>query len=140
MDGAVSIVTINGGVEIAPEELETMVNEIVQGYQAYAAANALPDPSKMGEHFSAYLRTRVSEIINVAAIQAQLSSVLGSYMESVMGSYTEAITQAIQSQVSAVMQQVIAQMSSTMQTTMQNAMQAAIEQIGANMENAFTFD
>lgn len=149
MDGAASIVTINGGVEIAPEELETMVNEIVQGYQAYAAANALPDPSKMGEHFSAYLQTPeaeallgagVSEIINVAAIQAQLSSVLGSYMESVMGSYTEAITQAIQSQVSAVMQQVIAQMSSTMQATMQNAMQAAIEQIGANMENAFTFD
>lgn len=141
VDGAASVVTINGGVEIAPEELEIMVNEIVQGYRTYAAANALPDPSKMGEHFTAYLQTPeaeallgagISEIINVDALQAQLSSVLGSYMKSVIGSYTDAIAQAIQSQVSAVMQQVTAQMSSTMQ--------AAIEQIGANMENAFTFD
>lgn len=148
VSGAAGIVTV-GSVELAPDELEAIVNDIVQGYQAYVTANALPDPSKMGEHFAAYLQTPeaeallnagFSEIINIDALQTQLSSVLGSYMESVMGAYTSAITQAIQSQVSDVMQQVVAQMSSTMQTTMQTAMQSAMNQIGANIENAFTID
>lgn len=144
MDGAAGIVTI-GGVEITPDELEAIVNDIVQGYQDYVTANTLPDPSKMGEYFAAYLQTPEAEallniglsgIINIDALQTQLSSVLGSYMESVMGSYTGAITQAIQSQVSDVMQQVVTQMSRTMQT----AMQSAMNQIGANMENTFTID
>ena len=145
VDGAAGIVTVGGGVEIAPDELEAIVNDIVQGYQTYVTANALPDPSKMGEHFAAYLQTPeaeailgagLSEIIHVDTLQAQLSSVLGSYMESVMGFYTGAAAQAMQSQISAVVQQVMVQMSSTMQTTMQTAM----SQIEDNMENAFTFD
>lgn len=148
VSGAAGIVTV-GSVELAPDELEAIVNDIVQGYQTYVTANALPDPSKMGEHFAAYLQTPeaeailsagLSEIINVDTLQAQLSSVLGSYMESVMSSYTGAAAQAMQSQISDVMQQVVAQMSSTMQTTMQTAMQSAMNQIGANIENAFTID
>lgn len=142
---AAEIVTTGGNIEITPDELEELAGDIVQGYQAYVVANALPDSNKMREHFTAYLQTPeaeallgagISEIINVNTLQAQLSSVLGSYMESVMGSYTDAIAQAMQSQISDVMQQVVAQMSSTMQTTMQSAM----NQIGVNMENAFTID
>lgn len=145
MDAAAEIVTTGGNIEITPDELEELAGDIVQGYQAYVVANALPDSNKMREHFTAYLQTPeaeallgagISEIINVNTLQAQLSSVLGSYMESVMGSYTDAIAQAMQSQISDVMQQVVAQMSSTMQTTMQSAM----NQIGVNMENAFTID
>lgn len=144
VDGAAGIVTVDG-VEIAPDELEAMVNDIIRGYQAYVTANALPDPSKMGEHFTAYLQTPkaeeilgsgISEIINVDALQTQLSGVLGSYMKSVMGSYTDAIAQAIQGQISAVIQQVMEQMSSTMQT----AMRSVMSRIGADIENAFTFD
>lgn len=139
------IIQSNVDVSVSPGQLEALIQDIMQGYQTYVTANALPDPSKMGEHFAAYLQTPeaeailgagLSEIINVDTLQAQLSSVLGSYMESVMGSYTGAVAQAMQSQISAVVQQAMAQMSSTMQT----AMQSAMSQIGDNMENAFTFD
>lgn len=139
------IIQSNVDVSVSPGQLEALIQDIMQGYQTYVTANALPDPSKMEEHFAAYLQTPeaeailgagLSEIINVDTLQAQLSSVLGSYMESVMGSYTGAVAQTMQSQISAVVQQAMAQMSSTMQT----AMQSAMSQIGDNMENAFTFD
>lgn len=139
------IIQSNVDVSVSPGQLEALIQDIMQGYQTYVTANALPDPSKMEEHFAAYLQTPeaeailgagLSEIIDVDTLQAQLSSVLGSYMESVMGSYTGAVAQAMQSQISAVVQQAMAQMSSTMQT----AMQSAMSQIGDNMENAFTFD
>jgi len=148
VNGAAGIVTV-GGVEIAPDELEAIVKDIVQGYQDYVTVNALPDPNRMGEYFTAYLQTSeaealfnagFSEIINVDALQTQLSSVLDSSMKPAMGSYIGAVTQTIQSQVSAVMKQVLAQVRSTMQDMMQTTMQSAVKQIGASMENAFTFD
>lgn len=144
-DGAANIVTITGGVEVAPEELEAMVYDIIQGYQAYTVANSLPDPSKMGEYFADYLQTPeaseilkagISEMVNVDALREQLSGALGGYMKSVMGSYSAAMAQALESQISGVMQQIMAQMS----YSMQSAMQSAMSQLGANMEHAFTFD
>ena len=44
-------------ITITPEQLEKLASDLAAGYQSYTVANGLPDPSKMGEYFSAYMST-----------------------------------------------------------------------------------
>ena len=80
----------------------------MEGYQEYAAANGLPDPEKMGEHFSAYLQTPqaqqklsegIAKAVNVEELQSQIANVLRGYMNTVMNSYSGAIAQALEAQI-----------------------------------------
>lgn len=54
---APDILKISEEVTISQEELDALAADMVKGYQEYAAAKALPDPSKMSEHFHDYLQT-----------------------------------------------------------------------------------
>ena len=117
----------------------------MSGYQEYAIANQLPDPSKMGEHFSAYLQTPqaqqqiaagIAGILDTETLQAQLSSVLGNYIQTMMSSFTEAIMQAMQNQISSVIEQLMGQIA----TNMESGMQQAMEQLGNNLGQAFQID
>lgn len=42
---------------MTPEQIQKLAGDLAAGYQAYAVANGLADPSKMGEYFSQYLET-----------------------------------------------------------------------------------
>lgn len=44
-------------ITVTDEQMNKLVSDIISGYSAYASANGLPDPTKIGEHFSAYLET-----------------------------------------------------------------------------------
>ena len=144
-EAAAGMVQTGGEIEISQEQMQALVDKLTAGYQEYAAANQLPDPSKMGEHFEAYLQTPeaqqimaagIAAILDTDALQQQLSRALGSYMQSAMSSYTEAVTQAMQKQISAIVQQMANQMSRTMQTAMQRAM----NQLSDNLQGAFRMD
>ena len=144
-EAAAGMVQTGGEIEISQEQMQALVDKLTAGYQEYAAANQLPDPSKMGEHFEAYLQTPeaqqimaagIAPILDTDALQQQLSRALGSYMQSAMSSYTEAVTQAMQKQISAIVQQMANQMSRTMQTAMQRAM----NQLSDNLQGAFRMD
>lgn len=139
------ILKISEEINVSTEELNALVTDLVVGYREYADAKALPDPSKMGEHFNDYLQTPeaqmwltagIAGIIDLESLEAQISSAIGGYMQMVTGSYTEAVTQAIQFQIAAVTQQIVSQMGSRME----QAMQQAMDEIGTNMENAFQID
>ena len=113
------------------------------GYQQYAVANGLPDPSKMSDYFMDYMATPeaqqklsqgIAGMVDTGGVEEKLSGALQSYMETIMGSYSESMGQAIQTQVSAVMQQMVTQISQTMQSSMQEAM----SRLSDNMANAFT--
>lgn len=132
---APDILKISEEVTISQEELDALAADMVKGYQEYAAAKALPDPSKMSEHFHDYLQTseaqmlltaEIAEIIDAKSLEAQISDAIGDYMQTVTDSYTEAVAQAMQLQMAAATQQIVSQQ--------------AMEQIGANMEDAFTID
>ncbi len=139
-EGAADILQISGDITAFSEQMQLLVSNIVTGYQEYAAANQLPDPRKMGEHFAAYLETSqarqqiadgTASLLDMEALQAQISNVLSG-----VPSYTNAMTQAMQNQISSVMHQVMGQMSASMGSTIQQAM----GQLESNMENAFQFD
>ena len=48
---------IAGNVQITAEQLQKLSKELTEGYLPYAAENGLADPTKIGEHFIAYLKT-----------------------------------------------------------------------------------
>lgn len=144
-EGAADVLQISGEITISPEQIQAMISGIMSGYQEYAIANQLPDPSKMGEHFSAYLQTPqaqqqiaagIAGILDTEALQDQLSGVLGNYMQTMMSSFTEAIMQAMQNQISSVIEQLMGQIA----TNMESGMQQAMEQLGNNLGQAFQID
>ncbi len=143
--GAADIIQVSGEIDISQEQMQALVGALLEGYGDYAAANQLPDPSQMGEHFAAYLQTPeaqqllssgMAELLDVEGLQARISGALSSYMQTAMSAYTGAVSQAIQSQLSQAMEQVADQMSSGMESAMTQAM----EQLEANLQDAFQVD
>ena len=53
-DSGALILQIIGEMEVTPEQLDAIANDMLLGYRQYAEANSLPDPSKMGEQFMTY--------------------------------------------------------------------------------------
>ena len=133
------------GFTITPQQIRALVKNIMEGYQEYAAANGLPDPEKMGEHFSAYLQTPqaqqklsegIAKAVNVEELQSQIANVLRGYMNTVMNSYSGAIAQALEAQITNAAQQVMSQLGSSVET----AMRQAVDRLGDHMKNGFHID
>ena len=136
-EGVKLLLQMAGEIEVTPEQLNALANDMVLGYQEYAAANSLPDPSKMGEQFLAYLQTPeaqqilaqgIGEIVNVKELEVKI----GELMQSVMGS----VSDSIQEQLSRVMQKMMSQLAAQLQ----NSMVSIMEQMGQNMGNALRID
>lgn len=144
-EGASEIFAGIEDITITNEQLAKLGTDLAVGYQQYAVNTGLPDPSRMGEHFVAYLNTAdgqqrlnsgLNEAINLSALQEQISGPIKAYMENVMTSYGNTLSQALEGQISSAMQQIMAQLSSGMQSAMQQAM----SQVGASMEAALNID
>lgn len=132
-------------ITITQEQLEGLAQELASGYLNYAAANGLPDPSKMGDYFLEYLATEdgqnrisqgLAEIVDVESLQAQIAAPLKEYMQTAMSSYGNAIGEALESQITAAMQQVMTQLSSSME----QAMKQAMNQVGESLSQAMNVD
>ena len=65
---APDILKISEEVTISPGGAGCLAADMVKGYQEYAAAKALPDPSKMSEHFHDYLQTSEAQMLLTAEI------------------------------------------------------------------------
>ena len=125
-------------IQITPEMLEAFSNDLLTGYQQYAQANSLPDPSKIGEHISAYLATpqateliasSLASMIDTGNLQSQIASALQGYMQSAAGAYMEAIGEAMSSQISSIMEQMMGQISDSITEGMQEAMGQLADQL-----------
>lgn len=173
--GLTELLQNNVEITVTPEQLQTFAEDLAAGYIEYAAANALPDPSKMGNHFMAYLQTPearkllsegIGEIIDLSALESQVTELMGTYMETLMSSFSGVIADLLQEQIASVLQQIMEQMVTNMQAVMteamtqtglslqtamqeamgqiagsiQAAMQEAMGQIGSGLENAFHID
>ena len=138
-------IKIEGNVSITAEQLEKLSAEMVAGYQQYAAANGLPDPTKMDDYFMEYmampeaqqkLSRGIAGMVDTGGVEEKLSTVLQSYMQTIMGSYSQTMAQAIETQVSSAMEQMMGQISQSMESSMQEAM----SQLSGNMADAFTIN
>lgn len=138
-------IKIEGNVSITAEQLEKLSAEMVVGYQQYAAANGLPDPTKIDDYFMEYMATPeaqqklsqgIAGMVDTGGVEEKLSTALRSYMQTIMGSYSQTMAQAIETQVSSAMEQMMGQISQSMESSMQEAM----SQLSGNMADAFTIN
>ena len=138
-------IKIEGNVSITAEQLEKLSAEMVAGYRQYAAANGLPDPTKIDDYFMEYMATPeaqqklsqgIAGMVDTGGVEEKLSTALQSYMQTIMGSYSQTMAQAIETQVSSVMEQMMGQISQSMESSMQEAM----SQLSGNMADAFTIN
>ena len=129
-------------ISITEEQLAKLAQELAAGYQSYAAANGLPDPSKMQDSFLAYLGTDsareqlaqgMAGLLDTEALEQQLTGAVEDYMQTVMES---GAAQSLTGQITAAVQAMMAQISEGLQS----AMQSAAVQIGSNIENALSLD
>ena len=138
-------IKIEGNVSITAEQLEKLSAEMVAGYQQYAAANGLPDPTKIDDYFMEYMATPeaqqklsqgIAGMVDTGGVEEKLSTALQSYMQTIMESYSKTMAQAIETQVSSAMEQMMGQISQSMESSMQEAM----SQLSGNMADAFTIN
>ena len=132
-------------VDISSEQISRLAGELAAGYQQYARENGAPDPSRMGEHFIAYLGTAdgqkrltdgLAGAVDTAGLEEQISGAVESYMKTAMGAYGSAIGEAVESQISSAMQQIMSQLADGMS----EAMGQAMTQVGSSLENAMHID
>lgn len=130
-----------GALDLTVDQAAVLAQSLLEGYQQYAAANGLPDPARMGEHFLAYLQTPeatqmllegLQATINMEALEQQLGTIMQGYMQSTV----TAVGQAIQSQLTGAMKQAAGQIASAIEKSMVSAM----SQMGKNFQNAFQID
>ncbi len=133
---------INGDLTVFPDQMQSLMEQLMAGYQEYAAANGLPDPNRINEYFAAYLQTPeaqqqiaagMANLLDLEALQQQISQALTDSMQAAMASYTGSMTQAIESQISSAMEQMAAQMGENLEASMAQSM----SEMSGNLENAF---
>lgn len=136
-------------IEITPEQLEKLSDDLVKGYLAYASENSLPDPSKTGEHFMAYLQTDdgkkqfqegLSAMIDMDQLESQVSKIIGNYMNQAMGAMGNTIGQTLETQVSTAMTQIIGQMTTGLESAMKQMMTNVGTQLQNSLGNAMQID
>ena len=134
-----------GDVAITEDQLKKLASELAAGYQSYAAANGLPDPSRMGEYFLDYLGTDdakqklaagIAAMVDTGSLESQISASIQSYMGQVMSSLSGEMLQSLETQITSAMTQVMNQISAGMES----AMEQAVTRLGKNMENAMSID
>lgn len=134
-----------GDVAITEDQLKKLASELAAGYQSYAAANGLPDPSRMGEYFLDYLGTDdakqklaagIAAMVDTGSLESQISASIQSYMGQVMSSLSGEMVQSLETQITSAMTQVMDQISAGMES----AMEQAVTRLGTNMENAMSID
>lgn len=134
-----------GDVAITEDQLKKLASELAAGYQSYAAANGLPDPSRMGEYFLDYLGTDdakqklaagIAAMVDTGSLESQISASIQSYMGQVMSSLSGEMVQSLETQITSAMTQIMNQISAGMES----AMEQAVTRLGTNMENAMSID
>ncbi len=128
--GVAEILENSQQISISSEELEAFAADLLAGYQEYAAANGLPDPSRMGEHFSAYLSTPEA--------QQQLSTALASMMES--SGLTDALSSALEEYMGTMMASVMSQLAEQLGQSLTSSLEDAMSQLGDSLQDAFQVD
>lgn len=89
---------------VSPAETQSLMKDLLKGYQEYAKENGLLDVTQFEKYFSDYLQSKkAQEIINTHLtiviksqnIDKQISKIIENYMETAMASMTKSIEKEI---------------------------------------------
>lgn len=134
-----------GNVSITGEQIEKLSSQLADGYQSYASANGLPDPSRMGEYFLDYLGTDeakqklaegIKGMVDTGSLENQISGSVQNYMGQMMSSLSGEMQQSLETQINAAVSRIAEQISSGME----NAVNQAAARLGENMKTAMKID
>lgn len=112
----------NGGQQLSDEQIQSILAGVLEGYNAYAQENNLPDIDKFNEYFMGYMESEqakaalgksMTEFVQSSGIEEKLPAIMESYMQSVAGSVSG---------------------------TLERELTASMAQLGVAMQNAFTFN
>lgn len=136
---------ISENVTITQEQLAAVAAALSDGYQSYATANGLADPSRMCEYFLDYLGTDttkdilssgIMKMVDTTGLEQQITASIESYMQGAFSSYGTAVAGALESQITSAMEQMMNQIAGSMETVMTQMM----SQIGNSLQNAMSID
>ena len=126
-EGASKIVQIDGDLIVRPEQLRELASDMYQGYQDYAAANGLADPSKAGQTLSDFLgqpetktllANALSKMVDTGELQKALSDAMEDYVRQAAGN----ISGVLEQQLSGVMRQMMLQLADSLQNTLSRSL------------------
>ena len=140
-------------VNVTPEQIqETVIQNLMEGYQAYLQANAIPSASEIGDAFLAYLQSEdgqqrllsgISESIDLEGAQREFTPLFQEIGETVQGEIEEQLGDAMESvmgQIGTRLESAMQQMAGQLGTNMAAALSQAMEQMGEKLENAISID
>ena len=132
---------------VSSDALEGLMQKVIDGYKNYVIGNGILNLDKIT--FSAYLQSEqfqqlmaesMKDLVNVDAMESQISTALQQAMQTVMESYSAQITQTLQTQIGSAMETAMGQMMTQMSGNLQSAMEENIAKLGSQMENALKID
>src|SRR5699024_5305143 len=136
-------------VNVTPEQIQTqIIQSLLEGYQEYLQANAIPDASQIAAAFLEYLQSQdgqqrlyesVAASIDLEGAEKEFSARFedmgGTIREEVSGQISAKMN-GVMSQMSSRVESAIRQIVSQIGSGMASAIQEAMGQMGENMENA----
>lgn len=140
-------------VNVTPEQIQTqIIQSLLEGYQEYLQANAIPDASQIAAAFLEYLQSQdgqqrlyesVAASIDLEGAEKEFSALFedmgGTIREEVRGQISAKMN-GVMSQMSSRVESAIRQIVSQIGSGMASAIQEAMGQMGENMENAVSID
>ena len=138
---------------MTPEQIQTqIIQSLLEGYQEYLQANAIPDASQIAAAFLEYLQSQdgqqrlyesVAASIDLEGAEKEFSALFedmgGTIREEVSGQISAKMN-GVMSQMSSRVESAIRQIVSQIGSGMASAIQEAMGQMGENMENAVSID
>ena len=126
-DGSAAVLASVEAIEITPEQVEGLAQALLEGYQAYAAANGLADPATIGDYFLTYLKTPEAEAMLAAALDEMVdTSGVTELLNAQMAEMQQAIGAAIQQAMQPVLEQVMTQVMQQVMTTLTEQVMPAL--------------
>ena len=100
----------NGSLTITEEQIESLMKEVLVGYEKYVEENELVSAEDLEKYLTEYLKSEeaknvitnnVSEIIQSQNIKKQISDIMEKYMQNVMSSMSKTLQKEVQSSIGA---------------------------------------
>ena len=112
----------NGGQPLTQEQVQLILQGTLDGYNAYAQENQLPDIGKFNEYFAAYLDSEQAK----AALEKSMNAFIQS--------------NSLEEKIPAILENYVQTVAGSVSSTLERELTASMSQFAAAMQGAFSFD
>ncbi|MCD7813144.1 MAG: ABC transporter ATP-binding protein/permease [Lachnospiraceae bacterium] len=140
---------IDDEMTASSEQVEALLTELITGYETYAEEMGYPDAGSLGALFLGYLSTdtastllmeALTDMVDMDALEEQISASMGDYMEELFASYGTTLASSLEGQISAAMSQVMSQVMTQFSSQIESAMTDMVGEMAGSLEDMFGID